>query len=118
MALFLSKNDVRKLLREELAAIKQQLTTHNEQLTNIHMKLSELPAAISTAVEPFRGLPTQLEKVKQEIIAAIQEDNSDPELPQNVVDALAGLTALGTSVKAGVDAVDALIADAPPPPNG
>lgn len=124
MALFINKRDVREIVRDELKPIvavqlliAQRLSEIQTKLQTIIMKVSELAAAISTAIDPLRDLPAQLEKVKAEIIVAIQANNpADPEVPQNVTEALAGLAAIGAAVKMGVEKVDELIPDAPTPP--
>ena len=106
MSWFLSKHDVRQVVREELQLVE-------EQIINILMaNQTELAAEL-------KALKTQVDKVAKEQgdrfdmltakIAELERTIQQGEVTPEVTAALA-------EVKTALDALDATIPDAPPPP--
>lgn len=106
MSLFISKRDVRDIVRAELQSIKTQLD-------QIMAKVSELPALIEPIVTQLNDVGTQLDKAKTEIIKAITDN--DPEVPQAVLDKVNALGGIATALKSASQALDDLNPDAPAP---
>ncbi len=105
MGLFLSKRDVRNVLREELAPINSLLLTANTKLIQIMATQAEIAQAI-------RDHTATVRKAVDEVLAKIamlEEAVRNNPPAQEVADAV---QALGVAVRAADDVVP----DAPPPP--
>ena len=123
MALFLSKRDVRRIVREELAPLAGALDALSQsqqtwfgilltRLSTINIQLQTIMATQAELAAELAAKTTQIRKAIDEIntrLAALQEQiNNAPVTPE--------LRAAADALATAVQAADDIVPDAPPPP--
>lgn len=84
---------------------------NNKHQINIMAKLSELNTLIGGVLTVVQNIPTQLDKVKQEILDALE----DVDIPPEALEKIELLGNISTSIQTKLNAIDELNVDRVPP---